>query len=125
MTDFNPVTLCFVLFESMGVWLFLVVGVAVFLLVGVIVTTLRLRHGGRPAKRPAMAAIAATLLVTVVFFFLVPSWTLAGISALSGVVDYVFAALLALVPGIAAGMVMFMLAARRYNKKSIRQSVSA
>ena len=51
--------------------------------------------------------------------------TLAGIGALSGVVDYAFAALLALVPGVAAGAIVFMLAARRCTAKSMRQPVSA
>ncbi|TWG55325.1 hypothetical protein [Aminobacter sp. J44] len=125
MADFNPVTLYFILYESMGVWLFILAGVAILLLVGVIMMTLRLGRTGRPAKRPAMAAIAAALVVTVVFFFLVPGWTLAGIGALSGVVDYAFAALLALVPGVAAGAIVFMLAARRCTAKSMRQPVSA
>lgn len=125
MADFNPVTLYFILYESMGAWLFILVGVALLLVVGVIVMALRLRRAGRPAKRPVMAAIAAALLVTAVFFFLVPGWTLAGIGALSGVVDHVFAALLALVPGVAAGTIVFMLAAARCAAKSIRQPVSA
>ena len=86
MADFNPVTLYFILDESMGVWLFILAGVAILLLVGVIMMTLRLGRTGRPAKRPAMAAIAAALVVTVVFFLAKPTY-LASIDKLTCTCD--------------------------------------
>lgn len=124
MADFDPVTLYFILYESLGAWLFALAGAAFLLLVGVIVRALRLRRADRPARKPVMAAIAAAVPATAVFFFMVPGWTLAGIDALSGAIDILFATLLALVPGIAAGAIVFMLAAGRCAARSVRHPVA-
>jgi len=124
MADFNPVTLYFILYESLGAWLFALAGAAFLLLAGVIAMALRLRRADRPARRPVMAASAAAVLATAVFFFMVPGWTLSGIDALSGAVDILFATLLALVPGLAAGAIVFMLAAGRCAARGARRPVA-
>ena len=107
MSDFNPVTLFFILSESLGIWLWALVALAVVLLVGIAAGVVRLRRTDQPARRALMAAFLSGLAATVVFAFLVPVWTLAGPGALGAPVDVLFAVLLALVPGIAAGSAVF------------------
>jgi len=113
MSDFNPVTLFFILSESVGVWLWVLVALAFILLAGIVSGGVKLRKAGRPARRPLTAAIVAGLIVTAIFAFLVPVWTLAGPEALAASVDYAAAILLALVPGASAGALVFFLAASK------------
>lgn len=125
MDDFNPVTLFFILYESIGVWLFVLAAAALALLLGVVAAMVRLRRIGRPAGRPLAAALIGGLAVAILAFFLVPGWTLAGLDSLNGAVDYLFAALLALVPGAFAGALLFMLAARRCVARASRSAAIA
>ena len=87
MSDFNPVTLFFILSESMGGWLWLLLVAAVLLLGGIAFGLGRLRRAGRPAKRPLMAAAIVGTVATIVFTFLMPAWTLAGIDAFASALD--------------------------------------
>ena len=107
MSDFNPVTLFFILSESMGGWLWALVALAVLLLAGIVAGIIKLRRTNQPARRMLIAALLAGLATTVVFAFLVPAWTLAGPGALGAPVDILFAVLLALVPGAAVGAAVF------------------
>lgn len=113
MSEFNPVTLFFILREGMGIWLWLLMALAAVLLAGIVLGFLRLRRAGQPAKRPLLAALAAALAVATVFTFLVPMWSMSGPGALGAPVDYLFAFLIALVPGGIAGAAVFFLAATR------------
>jgi len=113
MSDFNPVTLYFILHEAMGAWLWLLAALAIVLLVGIVLGAARLRRARHPAKRQLLMALAAGLATAVAFTFLVPMWTLAGPGALAGPIDYVFAFLFALVPGGIVGSAVFFLAAMR------------
>lgn len=113
MSDFNPETLFFILYESIGVWLWLLLGLAVVLLAGIVMSALKLHRAGRSMKRPFLAALIAGLVVAVAATFAVPVWTLADVGALGAVIDYAFAFLLALVPGAIVAAFIFMLAARR------------
>jgi hypothetical protein len=112
VSDFNPVTLFFILQESLGVWLWLLLALALVLLVGIVMSARKLRRAGRPAGRPFGAAVVVGLLVAAVATFAVPVWTLADFGGLSAAVDYAVAFLFALVPGAIAGSLVFMLAAR-------------
>jgi hypothetical protein len=111
MSKFDPITLYFIIFESMGIWLWLLGCFAFVLLVGVFASALRLRRGGRSSGRSILTGAATGIATTIIAFFLIPSWTLAGIDALNGPIDYAVAFLLALVPGIFAGALGFTLAA--------------
>lgn len=113
MSDFNPMALFFILYESMNVWLWVSLGLALVLVVGIVVSALKLYRVGRSMARPIVAALTAGLIAAAVATFLVPVWTLADIGALSGALDYAFAFLFALVPGTVAAALAFMLAARR------------
>lgn len=113
MSDFNPETLFFILYESIGVWLWLLLGLVVVLLAGIVMSALKLHRAGRSMKRSFLAALIAGLVVAVAATFAVPVWTLADIGALGAVIDYAFAFLLALVPGAIVAALIFMLAARR------------
>lgn len=113
MSDLHPVTLFFILHESLGAWLWLSLAIALLLLAGVVMSARKLYCAGRSMKRPILVALIVGLAVAAAMTFAVPSWTLADIGALSAVVDYVFAFLLALIPGAIAAALAFMLAARR------------
>lgn len=117
MSDFDLMTIYFILAESMGIWLWVLAGLAVVLGIGVIAGIMRLRTAGRPAKRPVTAALIAGGLVTAIFFFLVPAWTSTNASALAAPIDYIFAVLFALVPGSIVGALIFFLAANRCEAK--------
>lgn len=118
MSDFNPITLFFILYESMGNWLWALIALSLVLLVGIVVSSTKLRKALKPAKRPLAAAIVAGLAVTAIFTFLIPVWTLAGPGALVAPVDYAAAILLALVPGTSAGAFVFFLAASKCAARS-------
>lgn len=113
MSDFNPITLFFILYESVGVWLWLLLGLALVLFIGIVMSALKLYRADRPMKRPILAALIAGLIVAVAATFAVPGWTLADVGALSAVIDYAFAFLFALVPGVIVAALLFILAARR------------
>lgn len=113
MSDFNPVTLYFILHEAMGAWLWLLAALAVALLAGIVFGFRRLRNASRSAKRPLLMALAVGLATALAFTFIVPIWSLAGPGALGTPVDYAFAFLFALVPGGIVGSAVFFLAAMR------------
>lgn len=122
MSDFNPMALFFILYESMNVWLWVSLGLALVLVVGIVASALRLYRVGRSMARPIVAALTAGLIAAAVATFLVPVWTLADIGALSAAVDYAFAFLFALVPGAVIAALVFMLAARRCTKRNAATS---
>lgn len=113
MSDFNPVTLFFILSESMGIWLWALVALALLLLAGIAAGIVKLRRAGRPTRRALLAGLLAGLATVVVFTFLVPVWTLTGPGAFSAPVDILFAALFALVPGGVVGSAVFAILALR------------
>lgn len=111
MGDFNLVTLFFILYESMGLWLWGLLGLALVLLIGIVVSALKLYRAGRAIKRPVVTALIAGLIVAVVTTFAVPVWTLADVGALGTAVDYAFAFLFASIPGAIVAALIFILAA--------------
>ncbi|MBX3521008.1 MAG: hypothetical protein KF835_13430 [Xanthobacteraceae bacterium] len=112
MSDFNPVSLFYILYESFGVWLWILLTLAVLLLAGVFASARkRLRVGGS-LKRPFIAAFVVCGVVAALMTFVVPYWTLASPSALSAGIDYLFAFLAALIPGAIAGGITFMFVSR-------------
>ena len=113
MSDFDPVSLFFILYESMGVWLWLLFGLALVLPVGIVMRALKLYRAGQSMRRPAIMALTIGLIVAVAVTFAVPAWTLTDIGALGATVDYAFALLFALVPGTFIAALAFVLAARR------------
>lgn len=113
MSDFNPITLYYILHEGMGAWLWLLLALAGALLAGIVASFLKLRRAGRPARRPLLMALAVALVAAVAFTFLVPAWTLAGPGALTGPIDYASAFLFALVPAGLIGSAAFFLATAR------------
>ncbi len=119
MSDFDPVTIFYILYESMGMWLWVLTGLALVLLLGVISGFMKLRRAGRPASRSLVAAVVAGLFAAAAVTFAVPIWTLADPSALSAPVDYVVAFLFALVPGAIIASLVFMLAARRCARAAV------
>ncbi|HLS69565.1 MAG TPA: DUF5368 family protein [Kiloniellales bacterium] len=112
MSDFDPVTLYFILYESMGFWLWLLLSFALILLVGIVASVLKLRRAGRALRGPLLAALIVGLIVAVAATFTAPAWTLADISALTVPLDYIFAFLLGLIPGAIAAALAFILAAQ-------------
>ncbi|MBX3553102.1 MAG: hypothetical protein KF697_11655 [Pseudolabrys sp.] len=112
MSDFDPTSLFYILYESMGVWLWFLLGLAAVLLFGMIVSARRLMRVGGSLKRPLFAALAVSVVVALLLSFAVPLWTLASPAALSSGIDYLFAFLFALVPGVIVGAVAFMFASR-------------
>ena len=113
MSDFDPVTIFYILYESMGAWLWVLMGLALVLLLGVISSFMKLRRAGRPALRSIGAALAVGLIAAAVLTLAVPIWTLADPSSLSAPIDYAVAFVLALVPGAVVAVLFFMLAASR------------
>lgn len=113
MSDFNPVTLFFILSESMGGWLWLLIAAAVLLLGGIVFGLSRLRRAGRSAKRPLMAAAIVGTVATIVFTLLMPAWTLVGTDAFASGLDVAIAVLLALVPGVMIAALVFVMASLR------------
>ncbi len=124
MSDFNPVTLFFILSEAMGGWLWLLVVLALVLLGGIVYGLARLRRAGRPAKRPLTAAIAVGLVATAIFTLLMPAWTLAGLDAFASALDVAGAILLALVPGAMIAALVFTLASLRCAARGPRPQLS-
>jgi len=124
MSDFNPVTLFFILSESMGGWLWLLLVAAVLLLGGIAFGLGRLRRAGRPAKRPLMAAAIVGTVATIVFTFLMPAWTLAGIDAFASALDVAIAVLLALIPGIMIAALVFTMASLRCASRAPRTQMA-
>lgn len=113
MSDFNPVTLFFILSEGMGGWLWLLMAVALLLLGGIVFGLTRLRRAGRPARRPLMAATIVGTVATIVFTFIVPRWTLTDTGSFASVLDVAIAVLLALVPGAMIAALVFTMASLR------------
>ncbi|MBD9373643.1 DUF5368 family protein [Rhizobium sp. ARZ01] len=120
MEDFNPVTLYFILHETIGSWLWPLVVFAATLVVGILVGTIRLRRAGRSPKRPVMAALAGGTLATAVALLLTPGWTLADFGSLTGPIDYLLTLLLALVPGAIVGAVLLLAALNRCAAKAAK-----
>lgn len=118
MRDFDPLAMLSIFQESMGSLLWPAVALVAVLLAAVAWVAIRLRRSRRPAWRPlAMAAVAA-LVATIGLAFAMPAWTLAGIDALHGPVDYVFAILMALVPAAGIAGLVFVAAALRCTARS-------
>lgn len=118
MDSFNPVTIYFILAETLGVWLWVLIGLGLVLLAGIVAGLARLRRAGRSVGRPLMAALVVGLVATVAFLFAVPGWTLAGFDALTTPLDYLFAVLFAMLPGAAFAALAFFLAASRCAAKA-------
>ena len=112
MSDFNPVSMFFILYESMGVWLWLLLGLAAVLLAGIFLTMRNLLRTGASLRRPVLMAVIVGVAVAVLATWAVPVWTLAGPGALSAGIDYLFAFLFALVPGAIVGAIAFILLPR-------------
>lgn len=117
MSDFDPVTLFFIAYESFGALLWVLLGLAAVLLAGIVISAVKLRRAGRPATRPLVAALVVGAVATAAATFAVPGWTLAEPGALAAAIDYLFAILFALVPGAIVGAVIFMLAANRCARR--------
>jgi hypothetical protein len=113
MSTFDPVTLFSILHETMGVWLWVMFGTAFVLLVGIVSAFVKLRRARCPVSRPIWMAVAAGLIAAAGLTFVVPIWSLADPSALSGSVDYAVAFLIALAPGALVAALAFVLVARR------------
>jgi len=120
MSDFNPVTLFFILSESLGSFLWLLLGAAALLLCGIVFGLIRLRRAGRPAKRPLMAAAIVGTVATIVFTFLMPRWTLTDTGAFASALDVAIAVLLALVPGVMIAALVFTMASLRCASRGPR-----
>ena len=113
MSDFNPITLFFILSESLGGFLWLLLAAAVLLPCGIVFGLTRLRRVGRPARRPLMAATIMGTVATIVFTFLLPRWTLTDTGAFASALDVGIAVLLALVPGVMIASLVFTMASLR------------
>lgn len=64
-------------------------------------------------------ALIIGLIATVAATFVVPTWTLTDVGALSGTLDYALAFVFALVPGAAVAALVFMLGARRCASRDL------
>jgi hypothetical protein len=113
MSTFDPVTLFFILYETFGVWLWVLLVTALALLAGIISAFVKLRRARCPVAPPIWMAVAAGVVAAMGFTFAVPIWSFADPGALSGLVDYLIAFSIALVPGAIVAALVFMLAARR------------
>lgn len=113
MSDFNPVTLFFILSEAMGGWLWLLLAAGLLLLGGIVFGASRLRRAGRPARRPLAAAAITGAVATAVFTLLMPAWTLTDTAAFASGVDVAVALLLGLVPGVLVAALVFTMASLR------------
>lgn len=120
MSDFNPVTLFFILSEAMGGFLWLLLAVGLLLLGGVVFGVSRLRRAGRPAKRPLMAAAIMGTVATAVFTLLMPAWTLTDTGAFASGIDVAVAVLLGLVPGVLVAAAVFTMASLRCASRGPR-----
>ncbi len=113
MSTFDPVTLLFILHETMGAWLWVLLATALALLAGIVSAVVKLRRARCPVARHLWIAVAVGLIAAVGLTFAVPIWSLADPGALTGLVDYLIAFSIALVPGAIVAALVFMLAARR------------
>ena len=125
MSDFNPVTLFFILREGLGAWLWLLAALALVLLAGIVFGFSRLRRAGRPARRPLMAATIMGVVATAVFTYLAPTWTLADAGAFASGIDVAIAVLLALIPGLAVASLVFTMASLRCASRTRRMPAAA
>lgn len=119
MSDFNPVTLFYILHESLGSWLWGLLALAFVLLAGIVSSFVKLRRTRQTASRPMLAAIMAGLITAAALTFAVPICTMADPSALSAPIDYAIAFAFALVPGAMAASLVFMLAAHRCTARCV------
>lgn len=110
MSEFHPTTLYFIMFESLGGWLWLLIALAVALFWGIVNGARKLHEAGRPATRPLMMATVMGLIALAISAFLVPGWTLADRGALAAPIDHLFVLLLALIPGAFVSATVFSLA---------------
>ncbi len=113
MDDINPIVLTAILQESLGSWFWPIAVVALVLLAGVVLGFAKLVRARRSPMRPILAGLVATLVTAAAVAFLVPGWSLAELSALSGAVDYATAFALGLAPGAMVGAAVFFAAASR------------
>jgi hypothetical protein len=115
MSTFDPVTIFYILYETMGAWLWVLLATALALLAGILSAVVKFRRARCPAARPLWIAVAVGLIAAVGLTFAVPIWSLADPGALSGLVDYVVAFSIALVPGAIVAALVFIVVARRCN----------
>ncbi|WP_022728594.1 DUF5368 family protein [Fodinicurvata sediminis] len=111
MSEFDPVSLFFILYESFGSWFWPAVILALLFLAGIIVGFVLLRRKGQPFGRPILIALALGAVTTFVATLLAPAWTHADLGALGSIVDILAAVALALVPGAVAAILAFLLVA--------------
>ena len=75
MSTFDPVTLFYILYETMGAWLWVLLATALALLVGILSAVVKFRRARCPAARPLWIAVAAGLIAAVGLTFAVPIWS--------------------------------------------------
>ncbi|MGE4369524.1 MAG: hypothetical protein AB7E12_07575 [Burkholderiaceae bacterium] len=115
MSDFNPVSVFYIAWETLAAWFWplLVAGVALF--IGVMLGLRRLRKARRSATRPVVVALLWGLAATALGTLALPYLTHAPVGVLASLVDFLVAFLLALVLGAAVFAVAFTVAAHRYT----------
>ncbi|MGM0562077.1 MAG: DUF5368 family protein [Pseudomonadota bacterium] len=111
MSEFDPLSLFAILYESFGVWFWPAVILACLLLVSIIASVVLIRRKDLAFGRPVLIALAVGATTTFIATLLAPAWTHADLGALGSIVDVVAAVALALVPGAAAAALAFLLVA--------------
>lgn len=122
MQDFNPLALFAIMYEAMGIWLWILLAVALLLLIGVVSGAIGLRRVAAPWRRPLLAALIGGIAVTALAAWFVPGWSQAAPGSLRGAVDYAVVTAIALVPGLMAAALAFSLASRRCARRSLTRA---
>jgi len=111
MSDFNPIALFAIAREMLGAT-FWPAAAAIALLVGTVGwAAIHARRQGYGLRSGLVWGISSGMIVTAAATLLVPAWTDASVGDLRSAIDVVAAVAIALVPGILAGSVMFVVAA--------------
>lgn len=113
MSDFNPISLFYIISEIFSVWLWPLLIVALLLLWGVVSSFKKLRRRGLSAGSALLAGLLAGLVAAVLATWLLPYSSHAELSAFSALIDFLAVMGMALVVGLGAFAFVFTLMARR------------
>ncbi len=120
MSDFNPLSMFYVVFEMFGAWFWLLVVIALALLYGVVSGFRLLRRRGLSVGAPLFGGLVVGLVATVLAALLLPASTSASVSALGGVIDYIMLVVMALVIGLGVFALVFSVLARKRANNQLK-----
>ncbi|OXR50046.1 hypothetical protein PuT2_04570 [Pusillimonas sp. T2] len=113
MSDFNPLSLFYIVSEIFSVWFWPLLIITLLLLWGVVSSFKKLRRRGLSAGGALFAGLLAGFIATVLATWLLPYSSHADLSAFTAFVDFLAVLAMALVAGLGAFALVFTVMARR------------